>query len=200
MSWTRPTKLAARIAQAITLETGVFGVFFNPLLILIAIFAYFPAKAETQRKAKCVRRSPTACAFAEVMNTSFATLRQQARAGAVELLLATSQNALPVVDKVGRFEGLMTRGGIVHAMREKSDERASAKCLASRHPHSRRSVPYRRQSTADAVFEHARRSGSIGVRRLPSGLQCAIKMGNLASLNIDFVTPPRISCSSLECP
>jgi hypothetical protein len=69
-----------------------------------------------------------------VINTSFATLGPQAHAGAVELLLATSQSEFPVVDKAGRFEGLMTREGIVQAMSEKSNERVSARCDAARHP------------------------------------------------------------------
>ena len=118
LSWTRATKLAARIGQAIALAMGIFGVFVNPLLILIAIFVYFAAETEAQGNE--LQAISDGTSVADVMITRFATLEPQARVGdAVELLLATSQSEFPVVDKAGRFEGLMTREGIVQAMREK---------------------------------------------------------------------------------
>ncbi|MBP1872313.1 putative transcriptional regulator [Ensifer adhaerens] len=97
---------------------GIFGLFFNPLLILIAIFVYFAAETEVQGNE--LQAISDGTSVADVMITSFATLGPQARVGdAVELLLATSQSEFPVVDKAGRFEGLMTREGIVQAMRER---------------------------------------------------------------------------------
>lgn len=118
LSWTRATRLAARTGQAIALAMGIFGVFFNPLLILIAIFVYFAAETEAQSSE--LQAISDGTSVADVMVTEFVTLGPQARIGeAAELLLATSQSEFPVVNDAGRFEGLMTREGIVQAMRER---------------------------------------------------------------------------------
>lgn len=118
LPWARATTLAARIGQSIAVAMGVFGVFFNPLLVLVAIFIYFAAETEAQGSE--LQAISEATSIRDVMITEFATLGPQARVGeAVELLLATSQNEFPVVDGAGRFEGLMTREGIVRAMKEK---------------------------------------------------------------------------------
>ncbi|MBD9572995.1 site-2 protease family protein [Ensifer adhaerens] len=118
LPWTRATALAARIGQSIALAMGVFGIFFNPLLIFIAIFVYFAAETEAQDSDLKAISDDTS--IRDVMITEFTTLGLQARVGeAVELLLATSQSEFPVVDQAGRFEGLMTREGIVRAMKER---------------------------------------------------------------------------------
>ena len=118
LPWARATTLAARIGQSIALAMGVFGVFFNPLLILIAIFVYFAA--ETEAQGSDLQAISDDISIRDVMITKFATLGFQARVGeAVELLLATSQSEFPVVDEAGRFEGLMTREDIVRAMKER---------------------------------------------------------------------------------
>lgn len=117
MSWTRATKLATQTGQSIAIAMGIFGVFFNPLLILIAIFVYFAAQTEAQTIELQVIADGSS--VADVMITNFATLSPQASVGqAVELLLATSQSEFPVVNEAGHFEGLMTREGIVQAMKE----------------------------------------------------------------------------------
>lgn len=117
LSWARATTIAARIGQSIAVAMGIFGIFFNPLLILIAIFVYFAAETEAQGSE--LQAISEGTRVSDVMITTFATLGSQARVGeAVELLLSTSQSEFPVVDEAGRFEGLMTREGIVRAMRE----------------------------------------------------------------------------------
>ncbi|WP_429819746.1 site-2 protease family protein [Ensifer sp. B1-9] len=118
LSWTRATTLAARTGQAIALAMGIFGVFFNPLLILIAIFVYLAAETEAQGSE--LQAISAGTSVSDVMITDFATLGPRACVGeAVELLLATSQSEFPVLNEAGRFEGLMTREGIVQAMRER---------------------------------------------------------------------------------
>ncbi|WDZ81527.1 site-2 protease family protein (plasmid) [Ensifer adhaerens] len=118
LPWARATTLAARIGQSIAVAMGVFGVFFNPLLILIAIFVYFAAETEAQGSE--LQEISAGTSVSDVMITAFATLGPEARVGeAVELLLATSQSEFPVLNEAGRFEGLMTRESIVQAMKEK---------------------------------------------------------------------------------
>ncbi len=117
LPWARATTLAARTGQTIAVAMGVFGAFFNPLLILIAIFVYF--SAETEAQGSELQALSAGTSVSDVMITDFATLGPQASVGeAVELLLATSQSEFPVLNEVGRFEGLMTRESIVQAMRE----------------------------------------------------------------------------------
>ncbi|MEI2297419.1 site-2 protease family protein [Ensifer sp. MJa1] len=118
LPWARATTLAARIGQSIAVVMGIFGIFFSPLLILIAIFVYFAAETEAQGIE--LQAISDGTSLSDVMITDFATLGPQARVGeAVELLLATSQSEFPVVDEAGRFEGLVTRGSIVQAMKER---------------------------------------------------------------------------------
>ncbi|KSV72415.1 site-2 protease family protein [Sinorhizobium sp. Sb3] len=117
LPWARATTLAARTGQVIAIAMGVLGIFFNPLLILIAIFVYFAAETEAQGSE--LQAISAGTSVSDVMITDFATLGPQACVGeAVELLLATSQSEFPVLNEVGRFEGLITRESIVQAMKD----------------------------------------------------------------------------------
>lgn len=117
-SWARATRFAARIGQGFAFAMGIAGLFFSPLLILIAIFVYLAAETEVQSSE--LQAMSEGASVRDVMVTEFATLNPQARVGeAVELLLATGQSEFPVVDEAGRYTGLMTRTGIVQAMKER---------------------------------------------------------------------------------
>ncbi|MDR6757086.1 Zn-dependent protease/predicted transcriptional regulator [Mycoplana sp. BE70] len=115
--WGRATRVAARIGQGVAFAMGIVGLFYNPLLILIAVFVYLAAQAEAQ--GSDLEAISGQVAVGDVMVTKFAVLEPSARLDdAVELLLATSQNEFPIVGADGTFEGLLTRDGIIAAMKE----------------------------------------------------------------------------------
>lgn len=116
-SWERATRVAATIGQGAAFVMGVAGLFFSPMLILIAIFVYLAAEAETQSSE--LQAISGGVTVGDVMVTKFGVLRSDARLSeAAELLLATSQNEFPVVDGEGQFSGLLTRDGIIGALKE----------------------------------------------------------------------------------
>lgn len=116
-SWGRATRVAAKIGQGVAFAMGIVGLFYNPLLILIAVFVYLAAQAEAQ--GSDLEAISGQVAVGDVMVTKFAVLGPSARMDdAVELLLATNQNEFPIVGDDGRFEGLLTRDGIIGAMKE----------------------------------------------------------------------------------
>ncbi|MEJ6850012.1 site-2 protease family protein [Sinorhizobium fredii] len=117
----RATRVAAAIGQAAAFAMGLAGLFYNPLLILIAIFVYLAAEAEAQSSE--LQAISGGVTVGDVMVTEFTVLDTAARVDeAVEMLLATSQNEFPVVDRDGQFEGLLTRDGIIGAMKENGPE------------------------------------------------------------------------------
>ncbi|MFD1328959.1 site-2 protease family protein [Mycoplana ramosa] len=116
-SWGRATRVAAKIGQGVAFAMGIVGLFYNPLLILIAVFVYLAAQAEAQ--GSDLEAISGQVAVGDVMVTKFAVLEPSARIDdAVELLLATSQNEFPIVGEDGTFDGLLTRDGIIGAMKE----------------------------------------------------------------------------------
>lgn len=111
----RATRVAATIGQGTAFVMGVAGLFYSPLLILIAIFVYLAAESEAQSS----ELQAISVTVGDVMLTEFGVLQSDARLSeAAELLLATSQNEFPVVDGEGQFAGLLTRDGIIGAMKE----------------------------------------------------------------------------------
>lgn len=116
-SWERATRVAATIGQGTAFVMGVAGLFYSPLLILIAIFVYLAAESEAQSSE--LQAISGGVTVGDVMLTEFGVLQSDARLSeAAELLLATSQNEFPVVDGEGQFAGLLTRDGIIGAMKE----------------------------------------------------------------------------------
>jgi Zn-dependent protease/CBS domain-containing protein len=115
LKWSRATQVAARIGQGFAVLFGVLGLFYNPLLIFIAIFVYLAAAGEAQNAQ--LRDVAKSVLVSDVMITKFTSLQRSSTLDeAVELLLATTQHEFPVVDASGRFEGLLTRDAMIHAL------------------------------------------------------------------------------------
>ncbi len=116
-SWAHATRVAATIGQGVAFAMGIAGLFYNPLLILIAVFVYLAAQAEAQSSE--LEAISDQVAVGDVMVTKFSVLDASADIeDAIALLLATSQSEFPVVGPDGAFEGLLTRDGIVGAMKD----------------------------------------------------------------------------------
>ncbi|PDT81410.1 site-2 protease family protein [Sinorhizobium sp. BJ1] len=118
LSWSRATQIAAMIGQGLAFVFGFVGLFYNPLLIFIAIFVYLAATAEAQNAQ--IREVSGSVLVSDVMITEFATLDRTASIDeAIEALLATTQREFPVVDAFGHFEGLLTRNDMIRTLKEK---------------------------------------------------------------------------------
>jgi Zn-dependent protease/CBS domain-containing protein len=117
----RATEIAATIGQLVAFALGFLGLFGNPLLIFIAIFVYLAASSEAQLVA--IRAMSRGVPVSAAMMTQFATLAPDEHIdAAVETLLRTSQNEFPVVDGDGRLAGLLDRGGMIRALKERGPD------------------------------------------------------------------------------
>jgi stage IV sporulation protein FB len=112
----RATEIAATIGQAFAFVLGFVGLFYNPILIFIAIFVYLAAASEAQLVA--LRAMSRDVPVGAAMMTQLARLTPEAHIDeAVETLLRTSQSEFPVVDGDGRPVGLLGRGELIRALK-----------------------------------------------------------------------------------
>jgi len=118
LGYVHATEVAATIGQWVAFALGFFGLFFNPLLIFIAIFVYLAASAEAHIVA--TRAMSHGVPVTAAMLTQFAMLTPDEHIdAAVETLLRTSQSEFPVVDGTGRPLGVLGRNELIRALRER---------------------------------------------------------------------------------
>ncbi len=112
----RATRIAGSIGQAGAVAMGIYGFTMGaPMLMLVALFVYLGAGAETS--AVETRLAGEGISVAQMMVTDFRTIPIHATLSqAVELLLAGEQREFPVVDNLGRTEGLLTRDNLIRAL------------------------------------------------------------------------------------
>jgi Zn-dependent protease/CBS domain-containing protein len=117
MDYARATQTAAAAGQMLAFVFGVVGLFYNPWLILIALFVYVGAGQEAALAT--MRQAARGLRVADAMVTDFRTLPLTATLDdAVEALLRTSQREFPVADDAGRVVGLLTRDALIVALRQ----------------------------------------------------------------------------------
>jgi len=111
------TRIAARIGQGAAFVFALVGLFTNPMLIVIGLFIYMAATAEAQHVAfnDGNHDLPVSAAMVSAVESlaPAATLDD-----AVDLMLRTSQKEFPVLDGAGRPRGLLTRDGLIVALRQ----------------------------------------------------------------------------------
>jgi CBS domain-containing protein len=115
MGSTAATRLAARIGQGFAFLFVLFGLFYNPVLMLVGVFIYFAAAAEEQSAsfsglAKHLKVSDAM----EPASATFASSAPLARA--IDTLLTTSQRDFPVTDETGRIIGMLDREAMLSAL------------------------------------------------------------------------------------
>jgi len=117
LGYVRATEVAATIGQFCAFGLGFLGLFYNPLLIFIAIFVYLAAASEAQLVA--LRAMSRDVPVSVAMMTEFATLTPDEHIdAAVQTLLHTSQGEFPVVDGEHRLVGLLGRDEIIRALKQ----------------------------------------------------------------------------------
>lgn len=116
LSRERATFWAARVGQVMAVGLGILGFLGgNMLLLLVAVFIFLAAGAESRREAEIA--SAHGRTARDAMVSRFEALRTWATArDAARLLLQTTQQVFPVLDAEGRLEGMVTRQGLVDAM------------------------------------------------------------------------------------
>ncbi|HEX7668370.1 MAG TPA: site-2 protease family protein [Polyangiaceae bacterium] len=116
MDSVRATETAARIGQGMALLFGAVGLFFNPMLILIAVFVWVGARAEST--AAGLKRALSGVPVASAMVTEFRTLSPfDQLASAATFIVAGFQHDFPVIDGT-ELVGVLTRGDVVRGLSE----------------------------------------------------------------------------------
>jgi stage IV sporulation protein FB len=130
LGFVRATEVAALIGQVVAFALGFIGLFYNPLLIFIAIFVYLAATAEAHMVA--LRAMSRGVPVSAAMVTQFATLKPDtAIEQAEQTLLQSSQGEFPVVDDAGKPVGLLTRPDIIRALKDLGPSASVAAAMSS---------------------------------------------------------------------
>jgi Zn-dependent protease/CBS domain-containing protein len=118
MSHARATQWAATVGQAFAVAFGIFGIFTgNVTLMVIAVFVFLAASGEASyAQLRAVTRGNL---VADAMITKFESLSTQATVNdAIECLIRTTQKDFPVLDGAGRLRGVVTRDGMIKALKD----------------------------------------------------------------------------------
>jgi Zn-dependent protease/CBS domain-containing protein len=131
MEYTRATRIAASIGQALALLFGLMGFLVgNPFLMFIALFVWIGAAQEASMVETTA--SFAGVPVARAMITQFETLAPEDRlADAVEKILAGSQQDFPVVAD-GRVVGILTRQDLLVALARHGPQVPVAEVMQSR--------------------------------------------------------------------
>src|SRR6266508_1792051 len=133
LGFARATEIAATIGQWVAFGLGFLGLFYNPMLIFIAIFVYLAAASEARLVS--LRTMSRGVPVSSAMITQFATLAPEAHIDeAVETLLRTSQGEFPVVDAAGRLVGLLDRGNLIRALKQLGPDARVAEAMSTEIP------------------------------------------------------------------
>jgi Zn-dependent protease len=113
----RATEMAAKIGQGFAIVFGVLGIFYNPMLVIIAAFIFLAASGEaTQAQIRAVTQGAL---VSDAMITDFQSLPITATAGdAADALIRTTQKEFPVIDNGGRLRGALTRDATLKVLKE----------------------------------------------------------------------------------
>ena len=113
----RATEVAASIGQAFAVIFGIVGIFYSPMLILIAVFVFLAAQGEaTQAQLRALAQGAL---VSDAMITAFQSLPTDATVNdAADALIRTTQTEFPVVDGGGRLRGVLLRDALVKALKD----------------------------------------------------------------------------------
>jgi Zn-dependent protease/CBS domain-containing protein len=140
MGYVRATEVAAMIGQGVAFVLGFVGLFYNPMLIFIAIFVYLAAASEAHMVA--MRGISRGVPVSSAMMTQFATLAPDTPIEeAVQKLLHANQSEFPVVNAAGKLVGLLSRGDLVRVLNQRRPNARVADAMTTMVP----TIGYRRR-------------------------------------------------------
>lgn len=115
MDYGRATKIAATVGQGFAVLFALVGLYFNPILIFIALFIYLGASGEASQSS--LRMFARSIPIRSVMVTRFRPLASDAPLSeAVRALLEGAQTEFPVVGVSGEVQGILCREDIIRAL------------------------------------------------------------------------------------
>ncbi len=179
LGYTRATRVAASIGQALAFVFAVLGLLpgSSPMLILIAVFIFLAASGEAGYvQAREYTRGYLA---SHAMITSFETLSPASVADdAAGLLLRTTQKEFPVVDGAGTLRGFLTHDALISALQKTGGATPVLDVMDREVP----TVP--ENACLDHVFQCLQRSGTrlVGVVDPQGRLVGYITADNLTEL------------------
>lgn len=111
MDYVRATHVAANLGQGFALLFGLIGLFYNPILLFIALFVWIGAAQEAAMTQ--MRTALSGIPLERAMMTDFHSLSPgDTLTHAAELLLAGSQQDFPVT-RDGHVEGVLCRSDLI---------------------------------------------------------------------------------------
>jgi Zn-dependent protease/CBS domain-containing protein len=114
MDYVRATEVAARVGRGFALLFGIIGLFYNPFLVLIALFVWLGAAGEATEVQR--RSSLEGVAVEQVMIRDVRTLApRDTLSVALNHVLGGFQQDYPVVDG-GRVVGVLTRAKLLEVL------------------------------------------------------------------------------------
>jgi stage IV sporulation protein FB len=122
LGYARATRIASTVGQGLAVLLGLLGLFSgNAILLFIAFFVYLGASSEGH--AVQMRQATRGMLAPDAMITQFESLSPASRVEhAVQCLIRTTQHEFPVVDGGGRLRGVLTRDGMIRALRERGPD------------------------------------------------------------------------------
>jgi len=116
MNYARATQIAATTGQGMAILFVLLGIFWSPMLILIAVFVYLGASQEATFAN--MRELSKGLPVASAMITHFDTLNESDSLDvAAEALIRTSQHDFPVLDENGVVLGVLTRQAMIKGLK-----------------------------------------------------------------------------------
>jgi stage IV sporulation protein FB len=130
----RATRIAGTIGQLFAVALGIWGVMQQaPLVMLVAFFIFLGAGSEAS--AVATRMAGRGLQVSQMMVTQFRTIPVHATlAQAVDLLLSGEQREFPVVDNLGRTEGILTRDNLIRGLSRHGPDSTVAEAMTPAAP------------------------------------------------------------------
>src|SRR5919107_5036899 len=127
----RGTRIAATLGQTLALVGGLYGLTRSePLLVLVAFFVFLGANAEAA--AVETRLAGQGLQVSQMMVTDFRTVPIHATlAQAVDLLLSGEQREFPLLDNMGRTEGILTRDNLIRGLSQRGADSSVAEAMTA---------------------------------------------------------------------
>jgi Zn-dependent protease/CBS domain-containing protein len=114
----RATEIAVNIGQGFAVIFGILGIFYNPMLIIIAVFIFLAASGEAANAQ--LRAVAQGSLVSDAMITQFQSLPVTATVNdAADALIRTTQTEFPIVDGAGHLRGVLTRDAMIKALKDR---------------------------------------------------------------------------------
>jgi Zn-dependent protease/CBS domain-containing protein len=176
LGYTRATRAAAGVGQALAVAFALIGLFGNPMLMLIAVFIFLAASGEAGYvQAREYTRGYLA---GQAMISEYQALGPSSTGDdAAALLLRTTQQEFPVVDQDRILQGVLTRKDLIAGLSERGGSTPVAEFMQKDVPR----VPY--NACLDGVFPMLQRApGIVGVVDKQERLVGYLTTENIAEL------------------